>query len=173
MITCKKCKKKFKIWQVIDGKKRNLKGRKYCLSCSPFGQHNTIKLDGSLRKDQINEGGKEKVKKCKCGETDPSKFYGRKSQICSKCHNAYTLKCGQEKREKAIKYLGGCCKICGYDKYYGSIDLHHLNPLKKDKKFSQLRGWSWERIKQEIKDCVPLCRNCHGEVHAGIVKIGE
>ena len=26
---------------VVDGKKRNLKNRKFCLACSPFGLHNT------------------------------------------------------------------------------------------------------------------------------------
>jgi hypothetical protein len=109
--------------------------------------------------------------KCKCGESDPNKFYGNKKRTCAKCHNKWTLEAGQKKRKKAIEYLGGKCILCGYDKYYGSIDLHHLDPSNKDKKFDQLRGWSWERIKKEIENCVPLCRNCHGEVHAGITDI--
>ena len=75
------------------------------------------------------------------------------------------------KRQKAIDYLGGKCIICGYNKYYGSIDLHHLDPSKKDSNFSSLRGWSWKKIKKEIINCVPLCKTCHGEVHGGIIKI--
>ena len=114
----------------------------------------------------------EKPYRCPCGEVDPSKFYGHKKRICAKCQNEYNLKSGQEKRKKAIEYLGGKCVKCGYDKYYGSIDLHHLDPSKKDASFTGLRSWSWERILKEIENCIPLCRNCHGEVHAGIIDIG-
>jgi hypothetical protein len=145
----------------IDGKKKNLNKRKYCLDCSPFGSHNTKNLSKKL-KDEY---------KCACGETRPEKFYGIKKSVCSKCHKEYTLRIGQEKRKKAIDYLGGECKNCGYDKYYGAIDLHHLDPRKKDSDFNNLRGWSWERIKKEIKNCVPLCATCHREVHAGVTKI--
>jgi predicted HNH restriction endonuclease len=106
-----------------------------------------------------------------CGETDKNKFYGKKKAVCGKCHNKYTLKRGQEKRKFAIDMLGGCCKLCGYNFYYGSIDIHHVDPSLKDSKFTQMRGWSKERILKEIKNCVALCRNCHGEVHAGLKTI--
>jgi uncharacterized Zn finger protein len=32
-------------------------------------------------------------------------------------------------------------------------------------------GRSWERIKVELQKCVPLCANCHVEVHAGLVAL--
>ena len=126
-----------------------------------------------LKTDSINTRNKGKCKeyKGKCGEIDPLKFYGHKKQICAKCHNEYNNRVGSEKRRKAISSLGGECKICGYNKYYGSIDLHHIDPSKKDSQFKNLYGWSWERIEKEIKNCVLLCKNCHGEVHAGIVKL--
>ena len=38
---CKNCGKEFETWIEIDGIKRNLKSRKFCLECSPFGKHNT------------------------------------------------------------------------------------------------------------------------------------
>lgn len=38
---CQNCGKDFSGWAWIDGKKRNLHSRKYCLDCSPFGQHRT------------------------------------------------------------------------------------------------------------------------------------
>lgn len=167
MPTCLKCDKKFKARQEVNGEKKNLSGRKYCLDCSPFGSHNTKKLNGKPRKDQKDK----KPYKCKCGENDPKKFYGNRRSSCGKCHNKLVKESAKKKRKKAIDYLGGCCKICGYNKYYGSIDIHHLDPNKKDENFRNLSGWSWERIEKEIKGCIPLCRNCHGEVHAGIVKL--
>src|SRR5271169_5077671 len=43
MIPCQKCKRKFPFLMEVDGTKRNLSGRKFCLDCSPFGKHNTSK----------------------------------------------------------------------------------------------------------------------------------
>ena len=121
-----------------------------------------------LKKYGLNTNA-EKQPKCGCGETDPTKFYGHKKTICGMCHNQYNLQKGQEKRLFAIKTLGGKCVECGYGKYTGSLEIHHLNPETKDKHFSSMRGWTKERILSEIKNCVLLCRNCHAEVHGGIL----
>ncbi len=94
MITCQKCGDNFKIWETVNGKKRNLKNRQYCLNCSPFGSHNTKKLNGEPTKFQ------KKDPKCKCGETDPSKFYGNKKQVCAKCHHKWVHQAGKEKRKR-------------------------------------------------------------------------
>lgn len=111
--------------------------------------------------------------KCKCGETNPEKFYGHKKSVCADCHNKYVLGSGKNKKQKARQYLGGCCKICGFNKYPCSLDIHHLDPTVKDNNFKSMRGWSWERILQEIETCVLLCKNCHAAVHSGLVEIPE
>jgi hypothetical protein len=111
--------------------------------------------------------------KCKCGENNPEKFYGHKKSVCADCHNEYVLGSGKNKKQKARQYLGGCCKICGFDKYPCSLDIHHLDPKVKDNNFKSMRGWSWERILQEIETCVLLCKNCHAAVHSGLVEIPE
>jgi hypothetical protein len=41
---CKKCGEYIPYLVKIDGKSHNLKNRKFCLSCSPFKQHNTRDL---------------------------------------------------------------------------------------------------------------------------------
>lgn len=109
--------------------------------------------------------------KCACGETNPEKFYGHKKQICGKCHNKYTLMVGQKKRERAIEYLGRQCVNCKYEKFTCSLDIHHTKPNKKDPNFSSMRGWSWNRILNELKHCILLCRNCHAAVHAGHIEL--
>lgn len=164
MKTCQKCNSDIPTYIYVNDVRRNLCKRKYCLSCSPFGGKNRKKLNGESRKDQREH-------KCECGETNPDKFYGNKRSICGKCHNQYTIKVGQEKRKKGIDLLGGKCLLCGYSKYCGSLDFHHVSPEVKDDKFDQMRGWSWSRIQKELENCVLLCRNCHGEVHAGVSKI--
>ena len=44
MPTCEKCGRVFPVQLVIEGKARILNRRRYCLSCSPFGTHNTRQL---------------------------------------------------------------------------------------------------------------------------------
>ena len=48
--TCEKCKNKFYQSLKIDGVIKNLNKRKYCLTCSPFGKHNRINLNGDKSK---------------------------------------------------------------------------------------------------------------------------
>jgi hypothetical protein len=45
MKTCAKCKSTFPNFIIKDGKKVNFQRRKYCLSCSPLGKHNTAQLE--------------------------------------------------------------------------------------------------------------------------------
>lgn len=120
---------------------------------------------GKLPNDPNPNG---KPRKCiYCGEDDLTKFYGHKLKVCGRCHNNYCITKGQEKKGKVIAYLGGNCRICGFDVFKSALDMHHLDPSKKDPNFSGWRGWSWQRIEQELQNCVLLCRNCHAGVHEG------
>ena len=110
---------------------------------------------------------------CGCGETNPEKFYGHSKKTCSKCHNLITTKSGKNNRLFAVEYLGAKCKVCSYEKYSGALDIHHLDPSIKDKDFRNMRGWCKERIINEINNCVLLCRNCHAEVHAGLIDLNS
>ncbi len=103
---------------------------------------------------------------CPCGETKSKNFYGRKTRICKTCHNQYTIQKGQEKKAKGVELLGGKCQSCGYHKCIQALEFHHTDPKKKDVNFVSFRGWSWERIKKELKACELLCSNCHAEIHA-------
>ena len=62
--------------------------------------------------------------------------------------------------------------ICGYDRYLGALDFHHLDPNKKSFGLSK-KGLthSWEKIKSEIDKCILVCANCHRELHAGITQL--
>lgn len=163
MPNCHKCNESFPNWTTVNGEKKNHSSRKYCFKCSPIGRHNTKNLHED--KPPI------KYKCSKCGETDPNKFYGRKRCTCGKCHNEYTIQKGRENKEKALKYLGGRCVICGFDTYSCSLEFHHTDPSEKDKNFEHLRNWSWDRIIVELDKCKILCSNCHHAVHAGLLNI--
>ena len=70
----------------------------------------------------------------------------------------------------AIEYKGGKCQLCGYDKYQGALELHHIDPKQKEFAISQKgHSRSWERVKKELDKCMLVCANCHREVAAGII----
>jgi 5-methylcytosine-specific restriction endonuclease McrA len=75
-------------------------------------------------------------------------------------------------KKMVITYKGGKCLVCGYNKYAGAFDLHHIHSSKKEFGLSA-RGLtrSWEKIKKEADKCVLLCANCHRELHGGITQL--
>ncbi len=81
------------------------------------------------------------------------------------------------KRRKHLKFLavqegGGKCKICGYYKYTGALEFHHIDEKNKNFELS-VRDLtkSWAVIIKEIRKCVLVCANCHREIHAGLIKL--
>lgn len=69
-------------------------------------------------------------------------------------------------RARAVAYLGGKCRICGYDRCPAAFDFHHVDPMGKD--FNISAATSWEKAKTELAKCELLCANCHREVHDGL-----
>lgn len=70
-------------------------------------------------------------------------------------------------RDLAIKYLGGACVICGYSTCNSALEMHHLDPRRKEFTISQ-RITRLEVIIPELEKCVLLCSNHHREVHEGL-----
>ena len=74
----------------------------------------------------------------------------------------------------ALEYKGGKCQVCGYKKYQGALDLHHLNSKEKEFGIAD-KGYtrSWEKVKAELDKCILVCANCHREIEAGITQLPE
>lgn len=75
-------------------------------------------------------------------------------------------------RLKAIEYKGGKCIFCGYCKYQGTLEFHHLDRKKKDFGLSE-KGItrSWDKIQKELDKCILVCANCHRELHGGLLQL--
>lgn len=84
---------------------------------------------------------------------------------CRTCFNKYCSDRWVKRKLKAIEYKGGHCSQCGYDKYHGALEFHHVNPDEKDMDWGKMRTRSWDSIFRELDKCVLLCANCHREVH--------
>jgi hypothetical protein len=64
----------------------------------------------------------------------------------------------------AVKYKGGKCEICGYDKNPMAMDFHHVNSTEKKYNIAQIRHRTWNFLKHEIDKCLLLCALCHREL---------
>lgn len=73
-------------------------------------------------------------------------------------------------KKELIKYKGGKCQICGYDRCQEALDFHHTNSRNKD--FNISGGTkSFNTLKEEVDKCVLVCANCHREIHAGLINL--
>ena len=73
-------------------------------------------------------------------------------------------------KEELVKYKGGKCQVCGYDRCLDALDFHHLNPEEKDFGISSSIR-SLDKLKSEADKCILVCCRCHREIHAGLVKV--
>jgi len=110
------------------------------------------------------------IKNCKKhGETNHRKRSDANYYRCMKCASEAVSKRRRNLKKQAVKYKGGKCKICDYNKSIWALTFHHLNPDEKDFAISRNgHTKSWKKIQKEIDKCVLLCHNCHTEVHHGI-----
>ena len=164
MPTCKKCSSAFPNLMIVDGKERNLQRRKFCLTCSPFGLHNTRDIIDVV---SIVE------KFCKCCKTIKplNHFYNIKknkkiSSYCKVCNKKNTLRRQNQFKLDCVMYKGGKCCICKYDKCIAALEFHHVDESTKE--FIISRSWGkgiTHRIKDELDKCDLLCANCHRETH--------
>lgn len=105
---------------------------------------------------------------------DSSLFYkGNKdglSTYCKKCVAIQTTKANRSFKEQCVKYKGGSCCVCGYSKYYGALEFHHIDPTLKDFTIANsARKVLNNKIKEELDKCILLCSNCHKEIHADLI----
>lgn len=95
---------------------------------------------------------------------------GEERWVCKKCEYLSSRRYLINLKLKAIKYGGGECQKCGYDKCWRALHFHHVDPSQKEFAIFESRAGypkcrSWEKMKKEIDKCILLCANCHTEIH--------
>ena len=104
-------------------------------------------------------------------------------RICIKCGKKFTQKsrnlecstCRSKKRRnkrkiELVKYKGGKCEFCKFDKYYAALCFHHKDQKEKDFELGDSCRFSFEKLKKEVDKCQLLCANCHQGLHSGELK---
>lgn len=101
--------------------------------------------------------------KCKHPDCEEKCTYG----FCSKeCKNHYKmLDKRQNNKARAVEYLGGRCKRCGFNENMNIFHFHHLDPADKKYNISEKLNKGFEFIRSELNKCILLCINCHLIVH--------
>lgn len=72
--------------------------------------------------------------------------------------NEYLKKRYKERRQEAIKFLGGSCVKCGSEE---NLELDHIDPTSKDFDVSRFWGTTLKRFWNEVEKCQLLCNSCH------------
>jgi hypothetical protein len=69
---------------------------------------------------------------------------------------------------------GGRCIICGYDRFLGALQFHHLDPAQKRLEISR-NGitLSLATLQAEAQKCALVCSNCHAEVEGGVAVLPD
>ena len=73
---------------------------------------------------------------------------------------------------RLVRWAGGACAICGYDRYVGALQFHHLDPAAKSFAINRDGATrSFAERRAEAGKCVLLCANCHAEVEGGVSSV--
>jgi transposase len=90
---------------------------------------------------------------------------GRGAYRCLRCRRNAVVRRRRKVKENLVADAGGACAICGYSRYSGALQFHHLEPTEKLFTLSADGvSRSIERARREAKKCALLCANCHAEV---------
>ena len=75
-----------------------------------------------------------------------------------------TAKYRHQKQDYIDSVKTPCVKCKEPRKYV--IDFHHIDPASKLCNINLIiKGHSWDALREELKKCICLCRNCHQEFH--------
>jgi len=149
---CAHCGGRFAAKAVVAGVLRSLYGRRFCLSCSPFGLHNTSRLPAAALStvDLVEHRRKRR--------NDKTYRYQKKKR--------------RELKAELIASRGGRCADCGYNAAVAALEFHHRDAGSKAFQISK-SGVSRTRLWAEAAKCELLCANCHRVRHLAAPVEGE
>ena len=91
---------------------------------------------------------------------------------CERCRVEAVTKRRRQVKALLVAEAGGRCALCGYERYMGALEFHHVDPSTKSFTLGRVGvARSLERAREEARKCVLLCSNCHAEVEGGIAAL--
>lgn len=97
---------------------------------------------------------------------------GRGYYRCKRCRGDAVAERRRAVKRRLVEEAGGACALCGYGRWIGALQFHHLDPASKEFHLAE-RGYSRSlaRSRAEARKCVLLCANCHAEVEGGFATL--
>jgi transposase len=97
---------------------------------------------------------------------------GRGYYRCQRCRSDQIARHRRRLKEMLVAEAGGACRLCGYDRFLGALEFHHLDRAQKRLGISA-NGLtlSVAAVREEVLKCVLLCSNCHAEVEGGVRQV--
>jgi hypothetical protein len=97
---------------------------------------------------------------------------GRGYYRCRRCRAERVAQRRRDVKASLVAEAGGRCIVCGYDRYLGALEFHHLDPGEKRLEVNAAgAGISLARLRAEARKCVLLCSNCLAEVENGVTRL--
>lgn len=159
MKTCTECGRRFPGSTRLEGREKpvSLRNRKKCLECQPFGtspyarRYPPEEREGRSRSKSRRSTAKWRLKEIRLtGECPISRIRTNKKKF-------------------VVEALGGRCQFCGYGRCLRNLAFHHLMDKARD---ISSRGFQFgfSKLMGELRKCVLVCHNCHGEIHEGLME---
>lgn len=162
MPTCQKCHGPFPNRIKIGGVIKNLSSRRYCLSCSPVGEHNTKQIH--IDKDVSS------WMEIPCAECGKSYKERKRKLFDTVCHVCYNHRSEKRQADKVHGLVGDSCWLCGYSKGIVGrkvLHFHHVGVKVFPLSTREYSHRTWESVLLELRKCTPVCPTCHSEIHVG------
>lgn len=176
-IQCQNCQSYFDAVAIIDGKRKELYARSYCLICAPYGHAGRKQLQKYKLIDGVEYKQCSKCNEFKsvidcfyCTKSNDGKLYP--GSHCKTCLTIRGKESGRTIKLEAVQYKGGKCHDCKQSYPLSVYDFHHREPEHKDFEIASFQGFVkeryWPKLKIELDKCDLLCANCHRIRHASL-----
>jgi hypothetical protein len=112
------------------------------------------------------------VETCRRHGRTPHYLDNRGYYRCKRCRTEAVMRRRRKLKKILVGEAGGCCRLCGYQRYYGALQFHHLDLAAKSFGLG-VRGLtpSLAKLRSEAQKCVLLCSNCHAELEGGVSSV--
>jgi cytochrome c553 len=88
---------------------------------------------------------------------------------CKRCVGEAVTRRLQKVKRILVDEAGGRCAVCGYDRCVVNLHFHHVDRARKSFAMTVSNGKSIAAYREELKKCVLVCANCHGEIETGMI----
>lgn len=135
-----------------------------------------LRTAASRHADAARDGRKAGVDRltmqCPAHGDAPFVLEGRGYYRCTRCRQERVSRRRREVKELLVREAGGACCICGYQRYQGALQFHHVDPEQKRMQISR-NGitLSIATLRAEASKCALVCANCHAELEGGMTEL--